>query len=138
MSALAGKAVLPFEPKMKALMDAIGVTDTPQNLRPNLGPLSLLKYKPSRWRYLLRLSAAPTVGSVEIKLLSGTTVIRSEAFSLVGATTLSNNVAVDLSQVSGESDLSVRVDVTAAADAGITATLDSVVDVEQPLTIAGC
>lgn len=138
MTVFAGKAVLPFEPKMAVNMAAIAATATPANLQPNLGPLAALTYKPTRMRYLIRLSAAPTVGAATLNLKAGETVIRAEAVSLVGVTTISNSVAVDLSSVAGETPLSVELDVTAAADAGITATLDAVLDVEQPVTLTGC
>lgn len=138
MTAIAGKSVLPFEPKMNVAMDAIAATDTPENLRPTLGPLSQLTYKPTTWAYLVRLSANPTIGTAEVKLLAGATVIRTDSYALNGVASLSNRVSVDLSQVSGEQPLNVQINVTAAADAGITATVDSVVDVETPVSVTGC
>jgi hypothetical protein len=138
MSALVGKAELNFEPKMAVALDAVAKTATPDNMRPELGYLSQLTFKPTEWRYLVRLSAAPTAGSVAITLYAGGEIIRSEVVSLNGVTVISNRVKVSLANVSGEVPLSVEVDVTSAADTGITATIDSIVAVDQPLTLIGC
>lgn len=138
MSVLAGITSLCFEPKMGVLLDAIAVTGTPENLRPRMGPLANLTYKPANWRYMVRLSAAPTSGSVTIRLLAGETVIQTKTQAISGLTEISDRRPVDLSAVAGEAELRVELDVTVAANAGITATLDSYVDVEQPLTITGC
>lgn len=138
MSVVAGKTFLPFEPKMPVPMDTVAQTDTPENMRPTLGALSQLTYKPTTWRYMVKMSAAASQGTAEITLLAGATVIRTDTYQLSGLFTFSNQVPVDLSQVQGEQPLSTRVNVTAAADAEITATVDSVVDVETPLSVTGC
>ncbi|WP_375191231.1 hypothetical protein [Marinobacter sp.] len=138
MTVMAGNTHLGFEPKMATSLDAIGQTATPENMRPKLGPLANVQYKPCMWRYLVRLSAAPTTGAVNIKLMAGETVIRSEALAINGVTVISNKSPVDMSQVAGETDLRVELDVTAAADAGISATVDSYIEVEQPLFQIGC
>ncbi|WP_300499027.1 hypothetical protein [Marinobacter sp.] len=132
------KSGLQFEPKMSVAMDATGQTGTPENFQPDLGPLANMKYKRTSWRYLVRLSSAPTTGDANIELLAGGTVIKSVAVSLSGATVISANTKVDLSAVAGETPIICRVDVTGAADAGIKATVDSVVDVESPLITGGC
>lgn len=138
MSIVAGKSRIAFEPKMSVAMDAVAIHGTPQALRPTLGPLANVRYKPTRWVYLAQLSAVPTQGEADIKLMAGQTVIASQTVTLNGVSTFSLETAVDMSQVAGETQLRVEVDVTAAADAGITATLDSFVDIEQPLTQYGC
>lgn len=138
MTVLAGITNLGFEPKMGAAMDAVATTATPINMQPKLGPLANLSYKPTSWRYLVRLSSAPTVGTASVRLMAGATVIKSQDLAIVGATAISDNVPVNMSAVAGETPLSVEVDVTGAADAGITATVDAWLDIEQPLTITGC
>ncbi len=138
MSIVAGKSVLPFEAKMAVLLDAVATNDTPKVLRPTLGPLAQLQYKPCRFKYLVRLSSAPTSGAANIELVAGETVVFSQSVSLNGLTEIANDVAVDLSQVAGETELKTRVDVTATADAGITAEVDSALAVETPVSVTGC
>lgn len=138
MTTLAGKSQFVFEPKMSVAADAVAATDTPENLRPTLGPLAQLSYKPASWAYLVRFSATPTQGAADIKLMAGATVIRSDSVSFNGNSLISGAVAVDLSQVAGETPLRVEIDVTSAADAAITATVDSTVSVEQPVVVSGC
>ena len=135
---MAAKTDLCFESLMPVEMDTVAETQTHENLRPRLGPLSQLSYKLAEWRYRVKLSATPTTGNVTIKLVNGTTVIRSESFSLNGISEFSNRVNVDVSPVTGEAELSVLVDVTASADAGTTATVDSVLSVDVPMTVIGC
>ena len=50
MSVLAGKTIIPMEPKMKFLADAVGTTATPDSLAGELGPLSVLTYKPAKFQ----------------------------------------------------------------------------------------
>jgi hypothetical protein len=138
MSTLAGKTRLMLEPKMAVAMDAVAVTETHESLTVSLGPLSQLRYKPANWSYLLRLSAAPTTGNVTFSLMAAGSVIRSESVALNGVTAVGNTSAVDLSNVSGETQLIMRVDVTSAADGGITGTVDSLIDVDQPVILSGC
>jgi hypothetical protein len=138
MSALVGKAELNFEPKMLVVMDAVANTLTPENMRPTLGYLSQLTFKPTEWRYLVRLSAAPSQGSLTIVLYAGGEIVRSETVALNGLTIISNRVGVSLANVSGETQLHVQANVTVAANSGITATVDSIVAVDQPLVLIGC
>ena len=138
MSVLAGKTIIPMEPKMKFLADAVGTTATPDSLAGELGPLSVLTYKPAKFQYLVRLSAAPTVGSLTVRLKAGATVIRSEVIPLNGVTVVGNSVGVSLAEVAGETPLTVEADITAAADAGITGTLDAFVSIDQPVALTGC
>lgn len=137
MSKFAGVSELMF-PAMPVNMAAVAQTQTDANMRPRLGPLAVLDYKPTEWRYLLRLSSAPTQGSATVKLFADDALIASDVVALNGNSTISNRMAVNVANVAGESRLSVAVDVTAAANAGITATLDSVVSVEQPVVLSGC
>lgn len=138
MTTVAAKSNLVFEPKMSVALDATGQTETPAEFCPDLGQLANLRYKRTSWRYLMRLSAAPTTGMAKVELVAGATVIKSVTVALSGVTQVSGNTAVDLSAVAGETPLVCRVDVTGAADAGITATVDSVVDVESPLIASSC
>ena len=138
MSTLAGKSVFSFEPKLAVVMDATGTTATPAALAAKLGPLSQLNYKPSTFGYVLRLSSAPTTGTADVRLMAGATEVASFTISLSGATLMSDSAAVDLSAVSGDAVITAEIEVTAAADAGITGTLDTQLDVEQPLIISGC
>lgn len=138
MTIIANKTDIQFEPKQAVDLATVAATETPENIKPNLGNLASLDYKPTEWRYLLRLSAAPTQGSATIKLKAGTVVIASETVSLNGITTASNRRMIALSGVKGEDRLSVEVDVTAAADAGITGTIDSTLSIDHPVVSAGC
>jgi hypothetical protein len=137
MAKFAGISELTFHP-LAVVMDAVAETQTDVNMRPKLGPLATLDYKPTEWRYLLELSATPTQGSATITLYSDGAVVASETVALSGNQTISNRTQVAVSAIAGESRFSVGVDVTSAADAGITATLHSVVSVEQPTVLSGC
>lgn len=123
---------------MKFLADAVGSTQTPESFAGELGPLSALTYKPAKFKYLVRLSAAPTGGSLTVRLLAGETVIRADVIPLTGVTLVSNAVSVSLAQVAGETPLTVEAEITTAADAGITGTLDAQVVIDQPVTLTGC
>jgi len=138
MSTFAGKLQLAFEPKMAVLMDSVAVTATPENMRPSLGPVASLAYKPSRLHYLLRLSAPPTTGAATLILKASDVVVATRTLAITGATVISEAVSIDVSQVSGEAELRIEVDVSSAADSGIFATVDAFISVDQPLIISGC
>jgi len=138
MSVSAGKTSLGFEPKMAVLMDATGTTVTPEGVRPTLGYLANLQYKPASFGFLLRLSSAPTVGAATVELVAAGVVIKTITLNIIGQTEISSVGGVILSAVTGEADISARVVVGTAADSGITATLDAVLYVDVPLTVSGC
>ena len=137
MPKFAGISELTFYP-LNVNMAAVAATEHNINMRPRLGSLAILDYTPTEWRYLLALSAAPTTGNVTIALKSDGAVVASEVVALSGNSTISNRLQVPVSAIAGEARLSCEVDVTAAADAGITGVFHSVVSVEQPVTLTGC
>ena len=65
-------------------------------------------------------------------------VVATRTLAITGATVISEAVSIDVSQVSGEAELRIEVDVSSAADSGITATVDAFISVDQPLIISGC
>ena len=138
MSTYTGKTRFGFEPKMSVAMDSTGVTRTPVALRPSLGPLAMLAYKPSRVKALVKLSSAPTTGTAVFVLYAGETQILAASMSINGVTEIAIDSGVDLSSVAGEAELSVGIDVASAADAGITAEVTGYLDVEQPVAQTGC
>lgn len=138
MSVFAGKIRLPFEPKMAVAMDAVQQTQTPEAIRPTLGTLAALRYTPARIAYNLKLSSAPTTGAATVRIFAGATEIASSSVAIVGATEIGGSFDVDVSEVKGQTKLSAAVDVTSAADAGITATLDAFLDVDLPVVNSGC
>ena len=134
MSAFAGKSNLIFEPAMPVDLSQTGETSTNDDMAPNLGPLSQLTYKPARLKYLIRADGAATA---QLKLTAGGAEIMATEVETVDGV-ISGQVPVSLAGVTGEAPLRVVVDVTAAGAAGETATIDAVLDVEQPLTIMNC
>jgi len=138
MSIFAGKIRLPFEPKMAIAMDAVAQTQTPDPIRPTLGTLAALRYTPAKFAYNLKLSTAPTTGAATVRLYAGATEVASASVAIVGTTEIGASFDVDLSDVKGQAKLSAAVDVTGAADAGITATLDAFLDVDLPVVNSGC
>lgn len=58
--------------------------------------------------------------------------------SINGVAEIAIDSGVDLSSVAGEAELSVGLNVTGAADAGITAEVTGYLDVEQPVAQTGC
>ncbi len=138
MTALAGKTELNFEPKMGVALDAVATTGTPDSLTNSLGPLVQLNYRPARFKFHARTDQAPTQGAAEIRLMAGATVIYSQAVSLIGVTEITQDVAVDLLSLNGETPLKTEVEITTAADAGRTLTIDSRLEIAIPGVIAGC
>lgn len=138
MSIFAGKLRFPFEPKMPVQMDEAGETKTPEVLRPTLGTLAALSYKPTRFAFNVRLSGAPTTGTATVRLYAGAGVVASASVGIVGVTEVGGVIDVDLSEVAGETKLAAALEVNAAADVGITATVDAVLDVDLPITQSGC
>jgi hypothetical protein len=137
MAKFAGVSELVFLGLSKAA-DSVGSEQTDINMRPRLGPLASLDYKPSEWRYLVVFSSVPTGGNATIKLLQDGALIASEAVALNGNATISNRRSVPVSAVSGEAQLSVEIEITTGSNAGVVATVHSVLSVEQPLAISGC
>lgn len=130
MMTLANKMQLAFEPKMPVALDATGDTDTDANLRVTLGGLALVRYKPARIKYLARTSG--TTATATLKLMNGADVMVTRTLDLSGTVT-SGDFSVDLSQVSGESELYVRVTVDGAGGAGESMDIDARLDIE-PVT----
>lgn len=138
MATYTGKTRIGFLPRMAVAMDATGVTLTPDALKATLGPLAALDYKPTRLKAYVTLSSAPTTGAAKVVLYNGASEIKSVSLSITGVTEIAVDAGVDLSAVSGDGELSVGVDVTAAADAGITAEMTAYLDIEQPVAQTGC
>ncbi|MFL1484895.1 hypothetical protein [Marinobacter sp. LN3S78] len=138
MSIFAGKLHFPFEPKMAVALDATGETRTPDILRPSLGSLAVLQYKPAKLAFHMILSDEPTSGAATVKVYAGESELATVAVTLEGNSVISGSTDIDLSTVRGQTALSVSVDVTGAADAGITATLDAVLGVDLPVVQSGC
>ena len=123
---------------LTAALDATGTTATPEPMRAKLGPLSALDYTPVEWRWHLSLSSAPTQGSATVRLMADGTTLRSATVDLNGVSETGNAEQVSVSGVDGAARLYLEIEVTAAADAGITADAQSVVAVEQPVIVSGC
>ncbi|MDX1800398.1 MAG: hypothetical protein R3303_05660 [Marinobacter sp.] len=138
MSVFAGKTLFYFEPKMAVNLAAVAQTETPTQMQIGLGPLSQLSYKPATFRYLIRLSAATAAGAATLELKAGGTVLKSIPVDLTTATVIEGQAGITLAGVAGEAELSVNLNVTTAADAGTTATVDTVLAVEQPTVVTGC
>jgi hypothetical protein len=137
MAKLAGVSELNFG-ALAVAADSVAETETDTNMRPRLGPVASLEFKPTEWRYLVVFDQAPTQGDGTVKLYADGTLIASEAVAFNGNKTISNRVSVPVSAVSGEARLSVAMDVSTAADAGRVAEVQSILAVEQPLLISGC
>lgn len=137
MTTLTGKFRFGFEPKMAVDLSATGATATPESLAVTLGTLSALSYKPSRFAYNLNIDAAASSAVVTISLKASGAVLWQTSHNLNGLIEVGQSVAIDLSQVAGETPLVAEVEVT-TAEASRTATLDAFLDVEQPLMITGC
>lgn len=138
MSMTAGKSRVPFEPKMQVLADAAATTETPENLRFELGSIANLSYKPARFTYHLRTDDTPTQGVAEVRLVAGQSTLRTEVIDLNGVDSYGNTSGIDLSGIEGQTQLSVEVEITSAADAGRVITIDAFLDIEQPPIITGC
>ena len=138
MSIYAGKIRLPFEPKMPVKLDVAGVTRTPTPLRPTLGTLSVLRYKPCRVAFWVKYSAQPTTGSASLNLYAGEEVIASASLDVVGAIASGGAFDVDLSSIAGETKLSVGYDVDGVGDDNITVEVDAYLDIDLPIMQSGC
>lgn len=73
-----------------------------------------------------------------MRLYAGAGVVASASVGIVGVTEVGGVIDVDLSEVAGETKLAAALEVNAAADVGITATVDAVLDVDLPITQSGC
>ncbi len=137
MSTLAGKTRFALEPKMPVDLSAVATTQTPDVLQPSLGPLAILSYKPSRFAYNLKTDGATLSAVVTVRLMAGAATIYSASHNLNGVIEIGDSVPVDMSQVSGETQLRAEVEVT-TSEASRTATLDAFIDVESPAVLTGC
>lgn len=138
MTVLAGKTQLNFEPKMIAALDAVATTSTPDSLATNLGPLVQLRYRPARFKFHARTDQAPIQGEVVIKLTAGSQEIYTQTVNLNGVTEITQDVAVDLLSLNGETPIKTVVEVTSAADAGRSLQIDSRLEIDVPGITSGC
>jgi len=134
---IASKSQFQLEPKMTAAADVIGTTATAETLRPTLGPVSALAYKPATLTYNVKWSQQPTTGAATVRLVAGSATLYEKAISVVNVSEYGQNAPIDLGGVTGQEPIRVELEMTQAADAGITATIDAALYVETPLTIAG-
>lgn len=141
MSKFTTKAQFLFEPGVSGVvLDAVGVQHTSNSaFAPTLGDLSFIPYRRARLKYKLALSAASTAGAVDLVLNAGgverariPVAIAGGGAAIIGA------ADVDLSGIAGESAITLSVDVTTVADAGVTASVFASLDVAVPLIVSGC
>jgi hypothetical protein len=136
---LAAVNTLHFGGRSNVDMTLVQSNPTVDVMRPRLGPLWAVQFKNSVFKYTVRLSGgAVTQGAGNIKLMAGNTEISSSLVNFNGQTEINGAVAVDLSQISGEALLTIDMEVTSAANAGITAEITGFVVIELPVTISGC
>jgi hypothetical protein len=130
-----------FEPVAEGVaLDAVAAPayETPAPLRPKLRSLANLRYVVGRFRARVELSAASAAGTATLRLTNGADDLYSAALSLSSATAFDIDEEIDLSGVVGSQALRVVLDVSAAADAGTTARIMPVLEVEQPVSVVGC
>lgn len=139
MSVYAGELQFVFEPKMAINATAVAETKTPAGLAVKLKTLASLSYVQPVFKYLLRLNQATAGGTANINLYAGATVVGQIAnVDLSTATEFSGSLDVDLSSVAGSTPITAAVDITGAADAGTTATLDAALDIDLPIINTSC
>lgn len=103
---------------------------TPVALRPVLGPLAYLTYKPAE----LAVWLSGGSGTVTVEVLHGASVLNSQQFNLANGN--GGKIPLDLTGVSGTSLLSVKL--TADTAAGAATKVAAMLYVENPLSISGC
>lgn len=128
-----------FDPIPATLaLDATGLQyETPVPLKENLADLSQLSYLRGKVAYHLKLSGASGTGATEVKLMAGTTELASEVVDLTAGTDLSGSFDVDLFGISGAAVLSIQVNGTTAAGAGITASFAAKLTCTHPVVVLG-
>lgn len=129
-----------FEPAPAAVaLDAVAVAyTTPAVWALKLSGLAHLQVLEGRLVYDLKLSGSATTGTALVKLKTGSTVLAIETVTLSNASELSGVLDVDLTGVNGAAPLVLEVEITAAADAGLTAVPNAALDLIGPLVVSGC
>lgn len=130
-----------FDPKRPSglVMDAAATAyTTPAVFGVKLAGLVTMKYLTASLPYRLELNQASAGGSADIQVKAGGAVLGSATVDLSSGTDLTGTVDVDLVGVGGAQAITVTVEVTSAADAGTTASLDARLDVETPVVLSGC
>ncbi|HBM23150.1 MAG TPA: hypothetical protein DD411_06215 [Alcanivorax sp.] len=141
MSEFSNKTDLQFEPGLSSpvAVDATGVAyQTPVPHRLALGDLARLKYRRGSFRYRVRLSGASAAGAATVRLTDGANVLASAELDLSADTEFHGAMAAKLSQLDGDDQLLVELDIGTAADASVTAEVAGALVVEHPVIIGGC
>lgn len=136
----ANKTVLPFQPGLSNAVAVDAVAEayiTPADFRETLGDLARLSYLKARAAYRVELSGASAGGTAEVILRHGSTDIVLATLDLSTGTTFTGASAVDLSALAGATEMALVLNVTAAADAGVTAQVAGKLELEHPVVIAG-
>lgn len=137
----ANKTDLVFEPGLSSAvpLDAVAAPYvTPPAHRCELGDLARLRYVTGVFRYRVRLSNASAVGAAVIRITDGVNVVASSDIDLSSGAEINGRAPAALSLVNGSDQLRVELDVTEAADAGVTAEIAGVLAVTHPVIIGGC
>lgn len=141
MQTFSFKSQFGFEPRAAAVpVDAVNASAyaTPAAFQESLDDLARLSYLKGALRYKVAQSAKPAAGAATLKLTDGVTDYASVALALSSAAVLTGALDVDLSAISGQTKLQMVLDVTTAADAGTTASVDAQMEVTMPLMLSGC
>lgn len=140
MSASAGVSRIDLEPLVTGLaMDTTGLKHSTANpYRCRLGSVSELLYKRGSGVFKLKLSSAPTTGTVTVRFQLGTKILASKVLDLSGGSIeYMDTLDISLAGAEGTQEVLAQVEVDAAADGGITADFHAGVNIEIPL-VAGC
>lgn len=139
MTATANKSRLPLEPSVTGLaLDTTGAKHTTATAyQVELGSVAELLYKRGEVLYKLALSAASAAGAATLTFKAGAATLRTISLDLTSSQVLTGREVVSLAGLEGTQGISATLTVDTAADAGVTATLDTHLDVEIPL-VSGC
>lgn len=118
--------------------DSTGVLyETPAALRESLADLSQLSYLRGKVAFRLNLNQATGTGSVQVRLMAGTTEVAQKVVDLTAGTELTDSFDVDLFGISGAATLSLQVNCTTAAAASTTATFAGKLTCTHPVVLLG-
>lgn len=128
-----------FKPGMSVALDSTSTNDTPDSLKPSLGPIASLINKPGKVGYLIELSSVPSDGAITVNVLAGLTSLVSKSYTLNGVSSIEDQIDIDLTGIGGASKLNFQIVVTAAsATVGLSCQADAALWIDNPVIVSGC
>jgi hypothetical protein len=141
MSSFTTKTVQPLEPGVSGVaLDSVGIAhETAQAFGATLEDLAMLAYRRGKARFKLKLSTASTAGAATVRFLAGSVQVGTKDIAIGGAgAAIMDTLDLNLGGVAGETPITMQVEMTTAADAGVTAEVYGRVEVSTPLVVSGC